>query len=1209
MATAAFEPVAGDVLGSWCVVAPLGSGAFATTWRVCDPGGRSAALKLLPEAPEDELRALHCICHPAVVQLLDAGNHPQPYMVMELADGEPLSQILSDLDEAVSIGIAAVLCDALAAVHHAGVLHRDIKPDNIIVALGERPHPWIVDFGFAGIDGAGTMAYAAPEVLQGRAVGSASDVYSMGMVIWEMLHGTLPGSSLGMEASLIARCQAAPEPHEGPGWLREALSGMLAVEPSRRPTAASLSDTFAAHGIEIPRPDRRLIERRAQGVWIGQPAVEAAAEQWRREGGSLALVGTASSGRSHALRQLACEVLASGRAVVQMEGSGRAWSGARSALRAALGGAVEPSIPAGPDRFTRAEDAARIIAESSESMVVMVDDVEMIDEPSLLVLRQLHELGVAICVAGTRRPEWIERSAPLTELSEEEVARLVSALLGTEAPPEDAVGWIYGFAGGIPAMVVSTVAANVESRALSLRAGRWIWDPTSLARIDDIDPGGLPVLTDEARRTGALVALHGQPIDISAVVPGTERAVEELIGLGLLRRDGGLVRCMSGTIAESLKRCSPDRVADHRRLLDWICTLPEPPILPLVEHALAVSDAELTEKYAATAIKEACAEDPLFGASLAERISCLCASPELEVLRLRALISAGRIDQARFLGEMLRETIDEDDRRPLLITLAQFYADHDTSPTAALECLAEAEASTSPLSASENLAFAVVLDTAERPIQAIEYARMIADCPWDAPGVMLRDWLRARYIWAQATHHSGDLQAALEILSAIPSSLGQGTDSRATLDAAHARLLWLSGRFQEAEKALERASQADSGLPMLDRARLCNNLGAIRYRTGDRVGALEAWEQALALFERLSAVTEIVRAQINLCLGYQEMGRWARSRQAGESALRGAAEVGAPELECLAADNLVQLALAQSLLDEAESLVHHAEELVTANDLHQEGVEIAMRRAELAITRQQADALSLCTLAESIARHERVELMSARARVLRAVCMAREGDRESADRLLDSGLQALQAAGDTGELANARLWAVEVLMLTDRLEAAANTLEQVHCYAREVGLVPFCLRAEALTSRLSARWRPSDDDDQLDQIRQIAVEIGRPRRLPELLQGIAEAALDLLSADRAFVLMGEPPEIVSASYREGESGTTLSMSVVEQAIRGGREVIAVDINNRSDLQLRESIVALGLRSVLCVPMMHDDALGAIYVDSMTVSQRRFRQTA
>ena len=228
--------------GRWTLVSRLASGAFGEVWTATDGSGVNAVVKRLREPPGSELNALRRVGHPGVVRALDAGVEPEPYLVMERAPGAPEVGPLAP--ERVR-HLLTHLADALAAVHQAGLVHGDIKPDNVLV---DGNSVVLIDFGLAG-GGGGTARYAAPEVLSGGAATTAADVYAMGRTALQWLDGP------------EALTDHGARPVRGDDTLKEWVDRLLAPTPAARPTADQLADGLVATGSVLAPVDEDWVER------------------------------------------------------------------------------------------------------------------------------------------------------------------------------------------------------------------------------------------------------------------------------------------------------------------------------------------------------------------------------------------------------------------------------------------------------------------------------------------------------------------------------------------------------------------------------------------------------------------------------------------------------------------------------------------------------------------------------------------------------------------------------------------------------------------------------------------------------------------------------------------------------------------------------------------------------------------------------------
>ncbi|HWH12824.1 MAG TPA: protein kinase [Solirubrobacteraceae bacterium] len=277
--------------GRYRVIAPLSSGAMASVYRALDTTtGVEVALKHQTDARhaerfEVEARLLSLLRHPRVVRVVDyLDDDSGQYLVMDLVEGPDLDAVLKargapGLPIAEAIGYARQCCEALDYVHAQQVIHRDVKPRNVILS---RDGVVLVDFGIAtvldedeaGTIGIGTPRFMAPEVLTGGSVSPRSDVFGLAATLWTLIAGKPPvygqaiplrdlagGVTPALERALIAGLELIPE---------RRVASVAALAKALGPPIERTSGESLAMSVDRPDAPRRLIEgitRAAAGVF------------------------------------------------------------------------------------------------------------------------------------------------------------------------------------------------------------------------------------------------------------------------------------------------------------------------------------------------------------------------------------------------------------------------------------------------------------------------------------------------------------------------------------------------------------------------------------------------------------------------------------------------------------------------------------------------------------------------------------------------------------------------------------------------------------------------------------------------------------------------------------------------------------------------------------------------------------------------------
>ena len=577
-------PLPGDRVGRYTLGRRLGVGGMATVYEATGTSGERVAVKILHSeqlGAEDvrrfkrEILALGSLNHGGVVRVLDAGRSgAYPWMAMEFVDGTDLEAEIAGWRTAPPpdrnariVAILRGLCDALGTVHSRGIIHRDIKPTNVLIARDGRVK--LTDFGVARSEASvtmpgeqrpmGTLAFMAPEQIRGGPADPRSDLYALGAVLYQMLTGAQPFVASTVAGYVDQHLHAKPRPPSEldprvPARLEAICLRLLQKDPAQR-YASARQVMLALDRAEVEAaPVLRGRERQLDQLLarLGPLA--------RGQGGMVVVSGPRGSGRTALLHELAQRARATGHDVALCSSEDDDPIEALCDQLPELGDSLRRYSDAAARLVHRArgrpwallvDDLDQMHAGALEALNALARDRVAIEgEPLLLVVTVAEPTGLAetLCtgVSTGLTPERLEL-LPLDEAA----ATLLAQDQGLTGMAGQALGRRLAALGlGQPGALIEQMHA-LERMGLLVQPDRGVLVPargmdTLLEQAGPLPgPLDLEVLGDAARAVGqTLAALDGDAEEAlvleAAGLPELGQAAagaEALVKAGLATRD------------------------------------------------------------------------------------------------------------------------------------------------------------------------------------------------------------------------------------------------------------------------------------------------------------------------------------------------------------------------------------------------------------------------------------------------------------------------------------------------------------------------------------------------------------------------------------------------------------------------------------------------------------------------------------------------
>lgn len=985
------------VAGAFAVEELLGAGGSGAVYRVRDTvHGEVRALKVLdPNGLTGqklrEFRVLARLSHPGCVRVHDVGSDPEigAYLLMDLVEGEPPTAVIELGDNAQLLLFAQRVFETLAYLHERGIVHGDLKPDNVRCIDGDPAQPMLLDFGMAGepvgdeLNG-GTVRYMAPELLRQQPRDARADLYAAGVMLYELAQGAPPFAGdtvaevvrghLETDAPLLSTVV----PGLDLGFSR-LVDRLLRKAPGERPATARqvLSELAEVMGTDLAAAEAP----EDASLLIGSPALVGRSDALGRfdaklglaasgAGAALWVQGSEGSGRTRLLEELAIRARLAGARVVRWRATDLL--GAPEVLVRGLLGVLR-ELPSGQrtemrlllDGLTGRDEAGSGRGDATElrlagrighllsvlhalaregSLVVLVDDL---DDAGPLAARVVEGLArgaamasLVLVAAGSAAVEFGAGGAesleavPLAPLDRAAMAEFVRTSLGQVHGAEALVDWLSEESAGNPAAATETVHWLVTSGRLRLRRGRWyVAGELSLAA----GAGGEPVLRRLAQRRLELVPPEARGFLRVAAVMGESfdpELIDEAIGMPAPDDEALLELWRLRLLAPNVDGVWPLRFGQST-------------IRQLLADELAPADREQLHAAFASTLAERAGADS-FDALAAEGVlgdmaRHLLGSGQWQTGAPAARAAAahwlaeGAYARARRLLELARDAVPGADAEALAerVALDTAFGDLCRQVGRFDEARESFERALSGASGARSAGLRVRLGHVAIARGEYDDGRRMLELVLADPAAEQSDRLEACYFLGHASQQQGHWERAWAAAEQARAEAETSEDpwQMARVRKLRGNICWSSGRW---EAALDEDRQAVAGFESVDdrhgEAEARMSMGTALRHLARYDEALEVYEEALKSFRRLGLLSMVGKCENNLAIVHYYRGDYRRATDRFEAFLQVLEQTGERVERMRLLNNLGSVYRERGLFARSEALLLEGLQLARESD-------------------------------------------------------------------------------------------------------------------------------------------------------------------------------------------------------------------------------------------------------------------------------------